>query len=34
MWGNPVTGHIEAGSGAGLIDIDPLANGAVRDRFE
>jgi hypothetical protein len=29
MRGNPVTGHIEAGSGAGLIDIDPLANGGL-----
>jgi hypothetical protein len=29
MWGNPVTGHIEASSGAGLIDIDPLANGGL-----
>ena len=29
MWGNPVTGHIEASSGAGLIDINPLANGGA-----
>jgi hypothetical protein len=29
MWGNPVTGHIEASSGAGLIDINPLANGGL-----
>ena len=29
MWGNPITGHIEASSGAGLIDIDPLANGGL-----
>ena len=27
MWGNPVSGHIIASSSAGLIDIDPLANG-------
>jgi hypothetical protein len=29
MWGNPVTGHIEASSSAGLIDINPLANGGL-----
>jgi len=29
MWGNPVTGHIEASSSAGLIDINPLANGGA-----
>jgi hypothetical protein len=29
MWGNPVTGHIEASSGSGLIDINPLANGGL-----
>lgn len=29
MWGNPVNGHILASSGAGLIDIDPLANGGL-----
>lgn len=29
MWGNPVNGHIIATSGAGLIDIDPLANGGT-----
>ena len=29
MWGNPVTGHIEASSCAGLIDINPLANGGL-----
>jgi hypothetical protein len=29
MWGNPVTGHIEASSGSGLIDINPLANGGA-----
>jgi PEP-CTERM motif len=29
MWGNPVTGHIEASSGSGLIDINPLANGGT-----
>lgn len=29
MWGNPVSGHIVASSSAGLIDIDPLANGGL-----
>ncbi len=29
MWGNPVNGHIIATSSAGLIDIDPLANGGL-----
>jgi hypothetical protein len=29
MWGNPVDGHIIAASSAGLIDIDPLANGGL-----
>jgi hypothetical protein len=29
MWGNPVTGHVEASSGSGLIDINPLANGGM-----
>ena len=29
MWGNPVNGHILASSSAGLIDIDPLANGGA-----
>lgn len=29
MWGNPVNGHILASSSAGLIDIDPLANGGL-----
>jgi hypothetical protein len=29
MWGNPVNGHIEASSSAGLIDINPLANGGA-----
>jgi hypothetical protein len=29
MWGNPVNGHIIAASNAGLIDIDPLANGGL-----
>jgi len=29
MWGNPVNGHIIASSSAGLIDIDPLANGGL-----
>jgi hypothetical protein len=29
MAGNPVTGHIEASSSIGLIDIDPLANGGL-----
>ena len=25
LWGNPITGHLLSASGAGLIDIDPLA---------
>ena len=29
MWGNPVDGHIIASSSAGLIDINPLANGGL-----
>lgn len=29
MWGNPVNGHIIAQSNAGLIDINPLANGGL-----
>ncbi len=29
MWGNPVNGHIIATSSAGLIDIDPKANGGT-----
>jgi len=29
MWGNPTNGHIIANSSAGLIDIDPLANGGT-----
>ena len=29
MWGNPVNGHIEASSGSGLIDINPIANGGL-----
>lgn len=29
MWGNPVNGHIIATSSAGLIDINPLANGGA-----
>lgn len=29
MWGNPANGHIIAASDAGLIDIDPLANGGA-----
>ena len=29
MWGNPVGGHIIATSSAGLIDIDPTANGGA-----
>lgn len=28
-WGNPVNGHIITDSSAGLIDIDPLANGGL-----
>jgi hypothetical protein len=29
MWANPVNGHIIASSSAGLIDVDPLANGGA-----
>lgn len=29
MWGDPVNGHIIASTDAGLIDIDPLANGGA-----
>jgi hypothetical protein len=29
MWGDPINGHIIASSFAGLIDIDPLANGGL-----